>query len=53
MSSKRLVLERVLSGRSDANVKFSDLRGLLRSLNFEKRVREVITFSRKTELRRS
>ena len=33
------VLERVLSGASDANIRFDDLCQLLRSLNFEIRVR--------------
>ncbi len=33
------VLERVLSGASDANIRFDDLCQLLRSLNFEMRVR--------------
>jgi predicted RNA binding protein YcfA (HicA-like mRNA interferase family) len=32
-------LARVLSGASDANVRFDDLRGLLLSLGFEERVR--------------
>lgn len=32
------VLERVLSGASDANIRFDDLCQLLRSLNFEMRV---------------
>jgi len=33
------VLEKVLSGDSDANVRFDDLCGLLERLGFEKRVR--------------
>ena len=39
MTPKRSVLDQVLNGRSDANVRFSDLCALLRSLNFEERVR--------------
>lgn len=33
------MLEVVLSGRSDANVRFSDLRGLLKALGFGERTR--------------
>ncbi|MGH7541749.1 MAG: type II toxin-antitoxin system HicA family toxin [Gemmatimonadota bacterium] len=33
------MLARVLSGRSDANIRFRDLRSLLRRLGFEERVR--------------
>jgi hypothetical protein len=32
-------LTRVLSGRADANIRFSDVQGLLRSLGFTERVR--------------
>jgi HicA-like toxin of HicAB toxin-antitoxin system len=32
-------LARVLSGRSDQNIRFDDLRGLLLALGFEERVR--------------
>jgi hypothetical protein len=39
MPQKNDVLEQILSGRSDANVRFNDLLGLLRSLNFEERIR--------------
>lgn len=33
------MLERILQGRSDANIGFSDLRGLLLSLGFEERTK--------------
>jgi hypothetical protein len=33
------LLDQILSGRSDANVRFNDLLGLLRSLDFEERIR--------------
>jgi hypothetical protein len=39
MPQKNNVLDQILSGRSDANVTFNDLLGLLRSLNFEERIR--------------
>jgi HicA toxin of bacterial toxin-antitoxin, len=39
MTQKGKLLEQILSGRSDANVDFNDLLGLLRSLGFEERVR--------------
>jgi len=42
------VLERVLSGASDANIRFDDLCQLLRSLNFEMRVRGGHHLFRKT-----
>ena len=32
-------LQRILGGRSDASVRFDDLRGLLRNLGFTERVR--------------
>jgi hypothetical protein len=35
----REVLERILSGRSDANIGFSDLTGLLHNLEFSERIR--------------
>ena len=35
--SKRL-LQRILSRRSDANIRFDDLRGLLRNLGFAERI---------------
>lgn len=33
------ILESVMSGKSDANIRFEDLRLLLISLNFEERIR--------------
>ena len=33
------LLQRILGGRSDANVRFDDMRGLLRNLGFTERVR--------------
>ncbi len=39
MSQKEKLLEQVLSGRSDANIGFNDLRDLLRHLGFEERIR--------------
>ena len=39
MASLRKVLEAVLSGRSDANVRFDSLRRLLKAMGFEERVR--------------
>jgi hypothetical protein len=33
------LIERILSGRADANVNFNDLVSLLRSLNFDERIR--------------
>jgi hypothetical protein len=39
MPQKSNLLDQILSGRSDANVRFNDLLGLLRSLNFEERIR--------------
>ena len=38
MSRHQQLLDRILSGRSDANIRFDDLRGLLRNLGFAKRV---------------
>ena len=35
----REILEQILSGRSDANVRFSDLTGLLHHLAFSERIR--------------
>ena len=32
-------MQRVLSGRSDANIRFNDLRSLLRRLGFDERIR--------------
>jgi predicted RNA binding protein YcfA (HicA-like mRNA interferase family) len=39
MATYRKLLERVLSGRSDANIRFDDLRNLLVRLGFEERSR--------------
>ena len=39
MTAYRKVLERVLSGRADANIRFDDLRNLLARLGFEERSR--------------
>ena len=39
MSSGRSLFERILGGRSDANIRFDDLRGLLRSMGFTERIR--------------
>jgi len=37
--SKAKVLEQALSGRSDANIDFNDLLGLLRALDFGERIK--------------
>lgn len=39
MGRRRKLLERILSGRSDANISFEQTRTLLKSLGFEERVR--------------
>jgi hypothetical protein len=39
MTTYRKLLERVLSGRSDANIRFDELRNLLARLGFEERSR--------------
>ena len=39
MATYRKLLERLLSGRSDANIRFDDLRNLLAQLGFEERIR--------------
>ena len=39
MSRHEQLLQRILGGRSDASVRFDDLRGLLRNLGFTERVR--------------
>ena len=39
MTTRSKVLERVLSGRADANIHFDDLRSLLIRLGFEERSR--------------
>ena len=38
-SRDRRLLQTILDGRSDANVRFSELRRLLRNLGFEERIR--------------
>ena len=39
MSRHERLLERILDGRSDANIRFVDLCALMRDLGFEERVR--------------
>jgi virulence-associated protein VapD len=39
MARRKRVLQVVLQGNADANIAFSDLRNLLRSLGFEERIR--------------
>jgi hypothetical protein len=39
MSQKTKFLEQVLSGRADANINFNQLLGLLRSFEFEERIK--------------
>lgn len=39
MSRLKIVLQQVLLGSSDANIRFRDLRRLLTSLGFEERIR--------------
>lgn len=38
MNLYRRLLQRILSRRSDANIRFDDLRGLLRNLGFAERI---------------
>lgn len=38
MNLYRRLLHRILSRRSDANIRFDDLRGLLRNLGFDERI---------------
>ena len=38
MSQHKKLLQRILGGRSDANIRFGDLRSLLRNLGFTERV---------------
>ena len=38
MSQHKKLLQRILGGRSDANIRFGDLRSLLRHLGFTERV---------------
>ena len=39
MSRGQPLFDRILGGRSDANIRFDDLRGLLRNLGFTERIR--------------
>ena len=39
MSRRKRLIETILRGRSDANIRFDDLRALMRYLGFEERVR--------------
>jgi len=39
MATYRKLLEKVISGRADANIRFDDLRNLLTQLGFEERSR--------------
>ena len=39
MSRHKQLLQRILGGRSDAGIRFDDLRGLLRNLGFIERIR--------------
>lgn len=39
MSRDKSLFQKILGGRSDGNIRFDDLRGLLRNLGFTERVR--------------
>ncbi len=39
MSRRRKLLQRILSGASDADISFRELRSLLKALEFEERIR--------------
>lgn len=39
MSGYKKLMQKILSGRSDANIKFEELRNLLLHLGFEERIR--------------
>ena len=39
MSGGQPLFQRILGGRSDANIRFSDLRALMQHLGFEERIR--------------
>lgn len=39
MTRRERLIQTILGGRSDANIRFDDLRGLMRHLGFEERVR--------------
>jgi hypothetical protein len=43
----------ILSGRSDGNINFNDLRALLANYDFDERIKGIIIFSLKTVLRKS
>ncbi len=53
MAPSDKVLQQILGGSSDANIRFADLRSLLLRLAFEERVRGFITFIGRREWRRS
>lgn len=38
MNRYQRLIQRILSRRSDANIRFNDLRGLLRNLGFDERI---------------
>ena len=39
MNPRRSLYEKILGGRSDANIRFDDLRGLLLNMGFAERIR--------------
>lgn len=39
MSKREKLIEKILSGKSDSNIKFEDLRKLLLSLGFEEKIK--------------
>ena len=39
MNRHERLLQRILGGRSDANIRFSELRALMQSLEFDERIR--------------
>lgn len=39
MPKRNILLQRILGGQSDANIRFDELRGLLAGLGFEERIR--------------
>ena len=47
MSGGQPLFQRILGGRSDANIRFDDLRSLLRNLGFAERIRGSHHISRK------
>lgn len=50
MGKREKLIEKILSGKSDANVNFEDLRKLLLSLGFEERIRGSHHNFRKAEI---